>query len=162
MDAAVFPAAVLEAVERGDEQAVERWLDGGTGRANAREEVTGLGLTLLMAAAFYDGGGWKPGGRERLVASLLWRRADPNLQQAHGATALMMAAAEGRVETAKLLLQGGADAGLVEHEFGYTALELAEMDDQAAVAELLREHGAAGGESGLQASTLYSLVAMFG
>ena len=68
-------AAVL-AAERGEEEAVLAWLDGG-GRADAtceRGEVSGL--TLLMGAARY--------GQERVVELLLRHGAKINLQNSDG------------------------------------------------------------------------------
>ncbi len=53
------------------------------------------------------------------------------------ATALMWAAAYGHVETVKLLLARGADAGATDNR-GKTALNVATEEQQAAVAELLR------------------------
>ena len=73
--------AVVAAAERGEEEAVLAWLDGG-GRVDAtyeRGEVSGL--TLLMGAAC--------NGHERVVELLLQHGAEINLQDSDGGTALM-------------------------------------------------------------------------
>ena len=62
---------------------------------------------------------------------------DVNQRYANDATALMWAAAYGHVETVKLLLARGADAGATDNR-GKTALSVATEEQQAAVAELLR------------------------
>ena len=79
------PDAAVLAAERGEEEAVLAWLEGG-GRVNAtyeRGEVSGL--TLLIGAARY--------GHERLVDLLLRHGAAMNQKDNKGWTALTSAAA---------------------------------------------------------------------
>ena len=79
--------AALVAAERGEEEAVLAWLEGG-GRADATYERGGVsGLTLLMGAA--------GNGHERVVELLLQRGAEINKQDSDGWTALMYAADNG-------------------------------------------------------------------
>ena len=59
------------------------------------------------------------------------------LQRYDGYTALLLAAENGHVDVARLLLEAGADKGLQRHD-GYTALMLAEESGHGDVAELLR------------------------
>ena len=76
--------AVIVAAERGEEEAVLAWLEGG-GRVDATYERGGVsGLTVLILAA--------ANGHERVVELLLRRGAEINKQDSDGATALMIAA----------------------------------------------------------------------
>ena len=76
-------------------------------------------------------------GATGCVQALLDHGVDVNQRYANDATALMWAAAYGHVETVKLLLARGADAGATDNR-GKTALGVATEEQQAAVAELLR------------------------
>ena len=68
--------AVVLAAERGKEDAVLAWLEGG-GRADATCERDGVsGLTLLMGAGFY--------GHERVIELLLRHGAEINLRDRDG------------------------------------------------------------------------------
>ena len=57
----------------------------------------------------------------------------------YGVTALQEAVIEGQVDTARLLLDRGADPNIVS-TFGFTALD--DARDNAAIIALLRQHGA--------------------
>ena len=71
--------AVVAAAERGEEEAVLEWLEGG-GRVNATYERGGVsGFTLLMGAANQ--------GHERVVEVLLRHGAEINLQSSNGGAA---------------------------------------------------------------------------
>ena len=97
---------VVAAAERGEEEAVLEWLEGG-GRADATYERGGLsGLTLLMGAA--------ASGRERVVELLLRHGAKINQQNSNGSTALMATAQEGHERVVELLIQRGAEVNLQE------------------------------------------------
>jgi len=93
------PEAVIAAAERGEEEAVLAWLDGG-GRADATYERGGVsGITLLMGAANQDQarvvelliqhGASAYYGHERVVELLIRHGARVNLQNSFGGTALM-------------------------------------------------------------------------
>ena len=96
-------AAVL-AAERGEEEGVLAWLEGG-GRADATyERGKASGRTLLMGAARC--------GQERVVELLLRHGAKVNLQDSDGDSALMYAAVNGHERVVDLLLQHGAELNL--------------------------------------------------
>ena len=86
--------AVVLAVERGEEEAVLAWLDGG-GQADATYEGghNVSGITLLMGAANK--------GQARVVELLLRHGAELNMQSSDGRTALMDAATMGRWATSE-------------------------------------------------------------
>ena len=71
---------------------------------------------------------------------LLDSGADVNAKHKWKQTALMGAAANGHLETVKLLLSRGADVNVVGE--GYTALRWAEEKGHTEVAKVLREAGA--------------------
>ena len=125
-------AAVL-AAERGEEEAVLAWLDGG-GRADATYERRGVsGITLLMGAAF--------NGHERVVELLLQHGAEINLQRSDGWTALVIAASNGHERLVELLMQHGAEVNLQDSD-GATALMNAANEGHERVVELLLWRGA--------------------
>ena len=124
-------AAVL-AAERGEEEAVLAWLEGG-GWADATYERDGVsGVTLLMFAARY--------GHERVVELLIQHGAEINLQNSVGDTALMRAAQHGHERVVELLLRHGADINL-QNSGGGTALMRAAIGGHERVLELLLQHG---------------------
>ena len=76
-----FDAAVL-AAERGEEEAVLAWLEGG-GRADATYERGKVsGITLMMGAA--------QEGHERVVELLLRHGAEINMQSSDGVWTLLL------------------------------------------------------------------------
>ena len=128
--ATVLREATLGAVLEGDAQAVAAWLDTG-GSVDARCAKR-HGLTLLLAAAM--------AGQEAMVRMLLQRGASINLQDnPEGLTALMNAAIGGHTRIVQVLLDAKADASLQESN-GRTALFLAELHNNTATAQLLRQH----------------------
>ena len=110
-------AAVL-AAERGEEEAVLAWLEGG-GRADATYERGSVsGITLLMGTTRY--------GHERVVELLLRHGAGVNQQNSEGCTALMFAAGQGHERLVDLLLRHGAEINL-QSSVGGTALMIAAL-----------------------------------
>ena len=94
--AAAVSDEVVAAAERGEEEAVLAWLEGG-GRVDATyERGEASGLTLLMGAAVH--------GHERVVELLLQRGAEINVQDRNGDTALMLAAIGGHEDVCARLL----------------------------------------------------------
>ena len=75
------------------------------------------------------------------VRSLLHQRADVNLRQADGATALAWAAHWDELETAELLIRAGAEVNAA-NDFGVTPLVLACTNGSAAMVEKLLRAGA--------------------
>lgn len=119
---------LLDAIRRNDVASVERLLDAGADLGSVDE----TGTTMLMYAALYAGpeviqafvthgadvnamnkagstalmyGVWSPAN----VKALLARGADVHARAKNGATALLAAARQGRPESMKILLAGGAD-----------------------------------------------------
>jgi len=118
-----------KAAVAGDAAAIER-LAGEGASPDAKNED---GTPAVCGAA------WK--GHTAAVEALLRLGADPNATTKSGATALMYAAAYGNAECARLLLEAGIDATLRAtggNAEGKTALELAEGNNHAEVAALLR------------------------
>ena len=113
----------------GDAQAVAAWLHQGGG-VDARC-AKHADQTLLIAAT--------TGGQEAVVRMLLQRGASVNLQDSNGITALMTAADKGNLTTVQALLDAKADASLHSGD-GCMALNLAELRQQDAIAQLLRQH----------------------
>ncbi|MDK2411858.1 ankyrin repeat domain-containing protein, partial [Aphanizomenon sp. PH219] len=64
-----------------------------------------------------------------------------NLQNSAGATALMLAVAEGYSQAVAILLQTGADVNL-KNQGGYTALMIAEFNNYRGICNMLRQAGA--------------------
>jgi ankyrin repeat protein len=80
-------------------------------------------------------------GDHPAVRALLQRRADPNVPEPDGTTALHWAARRDDVQTAQLLIRSGANAKAA-NAFGVTPLFLACTNGSAAMVELLLEAGA--------------------
>ena len=127
-----LPGEVFDAACKGDEAAVEAWLDGG-GHVDARMlEEDGAGGTLLLASAC--------NGSLRMVELLLSRGASPDIQNALGCTALMGAAFEGDVAVVRRLLQSGAASDL-QNNNGNTVLTIARQRHHTEIVALLGEFG---------------------
>jgi ankyrin repeat protein len=94
---AALDAALLEAVEKGDEPRLNSLLDSGAD-VNAK---TVQGTTALMIAAFYK--------RPKLLSALIARGADVNAGNMMGSTALIIACLSSHVKMVKELLAVGAD-----------------------------------------------------
>ncbi len=75
------------------------------------------------------------------VQALLAKKADVNVAQADGTTALHWAARWDELETAKLLIAAGADAKTANHD-GATPMFLASQNGSAAMIQLLLKAGA--------------------
>jgi len=73
--------------------------------------------------------------------SLLTRGAEINASNAHGMTALMRAAASGRMRMVRVLLEHGADPNRVRND-KFTALMLAAFSGHQEIVRILIEHGA--------------------
>jgi len=121
---------VVAAAERGEEEAVLAWLEGG-GRANVTFERGGVsGATLLMGAAVY--------GHERVVELLLRHGAKANQQSSDGRTALFLAAQEGHERLVDLLIRHGAEVNLQDSRGGTALMTAAFFGHPAVVRRLLR------------------------
>src|SRR5438270_8202734 len=75
------------------------------------------------------------------VRSLLQRKADVNVPQPDGSTALIWAARWDDLETADLLMRAGARVSAANRE-GVTAMQLAALNGNAAMIEALIKSGA--------------------
>ena len=119
----VFEAASLGSVER-----LRELLDGEPGLATAR---SGDDFTALHYAAFFDG--------PEAARLLLERGADVNAFADNdlGVHPLNSAAAAGRADVARALLEHGADP-TAPTKGGFTPLDAAEGNGDAELAELLR------------------------
>ena len=93
----------------------------------------GDGETALIAAAEVN--------NVDAIKALLDAGAKVNAKDVHGRTPLMTAAANGHVNNVRALILAGADVNLRDKE-GNTALMLAVENNEAAVARLLKAHGA--------------------
>ena len=77
--------------------------------------------------------------RHQVVRRLLKAGATPDTRTADGSTALMLAASNGDMRTAQLLLEHGADA-LAVNEMDYNSIDIAFSMRHDEVGELLKEH----------------------
>ena len=129
----LVPLNVAGAAQRGDEEAVVAWLDGG-GRVDAtfREGSTYFVTLLLTSAAR---------GHERLVETLLRRGAAIDQQDSDGFWALFLAASNGRERVAHTLLLHGAEVNSQDH-LGLTPLMAAAEKGHLHVVDLLLRYGA--------------------
>ena len=131
-----LPIAVVRAASNNDVETVRAWLRSG-GPPNAvwssLSDRSVRGFTLLMLASLR--------GHEVLAEAMLECRADPNMQDSHGATALIIAAANGHQGIVHKLLRRGARTDLVSTQGG-TASEIAKARGQHVIAQLIRTHEA--------------------
>ena len=113
----MLPVELFVSGLRGETSTVElaAWLARG-GEVNARTSARHGSMTMLMAAA--------AGGSLPTVRLLLQGRAEVDLQDAYGASALMFAAQEGRTATALELLRAGANPQLLDED-GATPAQVA-------------------------------------
>src|SRR5688572_23199519 len=107
-----------------------------------------LGLFwLFLMAAFSSSAGQAPladaaDKKDKAgIQSLLEKRVDLNVPQVDGMTALHWAAQHDDLETAKLLVAGGANVK-AENRYGVTPLTLACMNGNTELVELLLASGA--------------------
>ena len=81
-------------------------------------------------------------GDEFVAKFLLANGCDINARNQAGEPAIVLAAEIGREEIVKMLVQGGAHLDLQDHEYGYTALDVAALNDEIQCGILLTEGGA--------------------
>ena len=84
------------------------------------------------------------------VAAALDKGADVNAKTRYGATALTFAADKGHLEVVKLLIARGADVNAQDTFYQMRAVDMAMMNNQAAVVTLLLERGSKGAPGVLQ------------
>lgn len=118
--------ALFEAARDGQAQAVSVLLDLGAD-ANRRADASALSLTPLHMAAIGD--------HAEIVERLLASGADPDVQGTMGATPLMWAVFEGSQNSARVLLEGGANAGLATGD-GTTFVAIARQRGWDALADM--------------------------
>jgi ankyrin repeat protein len=161
---AASDASVAEAARMGDTTAVRKLLKGGAD-VNAAQ---GDGMTALHWAAQKGDpelvgmllsaganvrattrlGGYTPihlasqAGHAQVVAALLAAGASSDVKTVTGASALMLAARSGSVDTATRLIENGADVNAKESAHGQTALMVAAGLDRADLVKLLLARGA--------------------
>ncbi len=125
---------VFEAAAFGREERLGELLEGDPGLARA---FSGDGFTALHLAAFF--------GHAQAVRQILDAGADPNAvgtsEQIGPVQPLHSAAATGRLECARLLLEHGAEAN-ARQGGGFTALHAAAASSDAELARLLLAAGA--------------------
>ena len=118
---------LIVAAEQGDTRRVRELLASGA-RLEAEDDCQ---WTALMRAASH--------GHLECVQTLLDEGAAVDHRGKIGFTALMAAAMNGHHATAALLIEHGADLSLRESETGKNALQLALMNDDTEMIELLLE-----------------------
>jgi len=136
--------AFLQAVYRGDREAVAGYLADGV-PADAQYE----GMTALMTAAH--------SGHAAIAGQLMEAGAQADLVNVNGDTALTLAAKAGHNAVVEVLLDGGAD---VNHRngWGWTALMLAAKEGHAALVRQLLRSGADPDVTGRYGSTARDLA----
>lgn len=118
------------ASQRGQDEVVSYLLSLGADPDSA----TDLGTALGIAAR---------GDHTGIVAALLAAGADPNLPGGEfGKMALHQAAERGAIESARLLLDHGADVNAVTVRTGWPAIHSAQLKDRTEMVAFLREKGA--------------------
>ena len=114
---------------------------------------TGKGALALLAAALLAGAAAPPPeileaarrGDLTAVRTLLRNGADPNAAQGDGLTALHVAAQQGNLEIARVLIEARANVEAQSRLGGYTPLHLAAQSGHLTVAQALIDGGAAVG-----------------
>ena len=118
------------ASQRGQDEVVSYVLSIGAQPNSA----TDLGTALGIAAR---------GNHTGIVAALLAAGADPNLPGGEDKVMPLHQAAErGAIESARLLLDNGADVNAVTLRFGWPAIHYAQLKDRTEMVAFLREMGA--------------------
>jgi ankyrin repeat protein len=115
---------LLEAIERGDLEAVKAAISAGADVNSTFRD----GWSALLVAANQD---------PRITELLLGNGADPNVPSDRGYTPLMRAAGLGKPETVRLLLAGGADKDMRDCD-GKNACRLAQEMRQFACADMVK------------------------
>ncbi|MEQ6884688.1 ankyrin repeat domain-containing protein [Salicola sp. Rm-C-2C1-2] len=116
---------LIVAAEEGDAARVKRLLERGA-RVDVEDSCQ---WTPLMRAASH--------GHLPIIKTLLEHGASVNHQGEIGFSALMASAINGHDKVARVLISHGADLSFQETETGKTALQLAIMNDDDAMIELL-------------------------
>ncbi|GIV09271.1 MAG: hypothetical protein KatS3mg019_1362 [Fimbriimonadales bacterium] len=158
---------LLQAVESGDLEQVQRVLTGGAVvNARTKSGLTALSIAVIrgydeIALLLIDKGASldardksgdrenrTPGnspvhyaaiyGRTRVLQAMLDKGVSPNLRDRNGRTLLMMAAENGRLDTVKMLLQRGADPK-AQSALGDTVLDAAKRSGDAEILRLIQE-----------------------
>ncbi|GIV07507.1 MAG: hypothetical protein KatS3mg017_0709 [Fimbriimonadales bacterium] len=158
---------LLQAVESGDLEQVQRVLTGGAVvNARTKSGLTALSIAVIrgydeIALLLIDKGASldardksgdrenrTPGnspvhyaaiyGRARVLQAMLDKGVSPNLRDRNGRTLLMMAAENGRLDTVKMLLQRGADPK-AQSALGDTVLDAAKRSGDAEILRLIQE-----------------------
>ncbi len=119
--------ALYEASKRGHTPVVALLLQHGA-NPNARAKQ---GYTPLLAAA--------ERGHAETIALLLSNRADPGATSERGDSALHEAVRQGHLDAVRILLERGLPVNRKAH--GQTALEMAQIDENDDLVQLLRAHG---------------------
>jgi outer membrane protein assembly factor BamB len=118
-------------------------------------------LTLLLSlstalsaapAADFDEALWSAAraGDTAAIAAALDKGADVDAKSRYDATALFFAADRGHLEAVRLLVARGADVNVQDTFYRFRPLDMALMNDHAAVAVLLLEKGSKGGRGALR------------
>ena len=94
------------------------------------------------------------------VTAALDKGADVNAKTRYGATALTFAADKGHVEVVKLLIARGADVNAQDTFYQMRAIDMAMMNNHAAVVTLLLERGSKGAPGVLQQAIQRGNVAL--
>ena len=89
-------------------------------------------------------------GDTAAIAAALDKGADVNAKSRYDATALFFAADRGHLEAVRLLVARGADVNVQDTFYRFRPLDMALMNDHAAVAVLLLEKGSKGGRGALR------------
>jgi len=120
-------AALIEAAQNGDVNAVTAQLDGGA-EADARDSESNTPLMLTRDP--------------RVARRLILAGADVNARNRAGSTPLIEAAKSGSLEITRMLLQAKVDVEARDNEQHWTALEWAVSGEHEEVAKALRAAGA--------------------
>jgi outer membrane protein assembly factor BamB len=90
-------------------------------------------------------------GDRAAIVRLLDSGVDVNSKARYNATALMFASDKGHVEIVRLLIDRGADVNAEDTFYRFKAIDLALMNNQRAIAQLLLERGSRGAAGALNA-----------
>ena len=105
-------------------------------------------MTPLHWAALY--------GHKDMTELLLMKQAEINAADNTGRTPLFCAVSKGHIDVADLLLSRGADVNARPN--GETPLDLAAMNGNSDLVELLRQHGALPGKNNLTVLVFYAML----
>jgi outer membrane protein assembly factor BamB len=128
--------------------------------------IVSLSIALPAAAAAptadLDAALWSAAraGDTAAIAAALDKGADVNAKSRYDATALFFAADRGHLEAVRLLVARGADVNVQDTFYRFRPLDMALMNDHAAVAVLLLEKGSKGGRAALRSGIELNDVAL--